>query len=550
MIRTIEAADLFCGAGGTSEGLMQAAKELGYKVNLLAINHWNVAIATHSTNHPLADTRCESLDNVDPRKAVPSGRLDLLCASPECTHHSNARGGKPMSDQSRASAWHVLRWCEALDIRNVLIENVPEFQFWGPLYEDCNCGSGTEVDIKLHDKKCHWQRPVQKKKGRIYRAFLSSLRALGYSVNARVLNSANYGDPTTRERLFIMARKGKAIRWPEPTHRKEGNGDMFGELPKWKPAREIIDWNIKGDSIFTRASRGKKPLSPNTLKRIEAGLRKYSGMAFVLGQQSGASPRSVDKPIPTIAGAGAISLIQPFIIQMDMGGRLQDIEKPLNTLTSADSRGLVEPFLVEYHGTIGRQERTRSLDQPMPTLDTSNRFGLVEPFMVMLNGTDEGSLENSNRSVDQPLPTITGSPHIGLAEPFIVPVNHGFGDTRTHSVDKPMPTITAFDALALAQPFLVEYYGTSGAASVEDPLSTITGRDRFGLVEPTIFQADDGKEYQLDIRFRMLQPHELAAAMSFPAGYKFTGNREQQVKQIGNAVPVSTASALCQALLQ
>ena len=125
MIKNIFAADLFCGAGGSSTGLMKAADKLGLHVDLLAIDHWDIAIATHSTNYPGSDHRCESLDTVDPRKAIPGGRLDLLVASPECTHHSKARGGKPMSDQSRASAWHVLRWCEAMDVRNVLIENVP-----------------------------------------------------------------------------------------------------------------------------------------------------------------------------------------------------------------------------------------------------------------------------------------------------------------------------------------------------------------------------------------------------------------------------------------
>lgn len=417
-MKTIHAADLFCGAGGTSTGLLNAARSLGYQVDLLAINHWQIAIATHSANHPDADHRCESLDNVDPRKLVPDGKLDLLVASPECTHHSRARGGKPISDQSRASAWHVLRWCEALDVRNVLIENVPEFQDWGPL-----------------DKN---DRPIKRQKGRIYRAFLSAMRALGYSVDARIINAADYGDPTTRKRLFIVATKGRKVRWPEPTHSQTG-GDMFGERPKWKPAREIIDWSLKGESIFNR----KKPLSPNTIKRIEAGLRKYGGLPFVLGQQSAASPRATDKPLPTIASAGAISLIQPFI----------------------------------------------------------------------------------------------------------VPVNHGTGDLRTHSLNDPMPTVTGFDALALAEPFLIEYNGTGGPESINEPLNTITGSDRFGLVQPYIFKDDSGQIYMLDIRFRMLQPHELARAMSFPKDYKFIGNREQMVKQIGNAIPIETATALCRTLI-
>ena len=486
MTKTIFAADLFCGAGGSSTGLLQAADKLGLHVDLLAINHWQVAIAPHSTNHPDADTRCESLDSVDPRKAVPGGKLDLLVASPECTHHSKARGGKPMSDQSRASAWHVLRWCEALDVRNVLIENVPEFMDWGPL-----------------DSK---DRPVKRQKGRIFRAFLSALRSLGYAVDYRVLNSADYGDATTRKRLFIMARKGgRKVSWPDATHGKEG-ADMFGDRPKWKPAREIINWNLKGDSIFTR----KKPLSPNTLKRIEAGLLKYGGQAFVIGQQSLSAPRSVNDPIPTIATKGAISFVEPFIIQMDMGGRLQGIDEPMNTLTSADTRALVEPFIVPTNHGLG-DFRTHSVNEPMPTITAFDALALAQPFLVEYHGGD--------------------------------------GPERVKSLNDPLPTIDTSNRFGLVDPFLIEYYGTGSAESIDEPLNTITGRDRFGLVEPYLFQDQNGIQYKMDIRFRMLQPSELAAAMSFPTGYVFTGNREQQVKQIGNAVPVSTASALCHALL-
>lgn len=420
-MNTILAADLFCGAGGTSTGLLLAAERLGLDVNLLAINHWEIAIATHSANHPHATHLCESLDGVDPRKVVPGRRLDLLMASPECTHHSKARGGKPRSDQSRASAWHVLRWAEALHIESILIENVEEFKTWCPLGEN--------------------GQPIERLKGKTYLAFLAALRSLGYHVSERVLCCADYGDPTTRRRLFILARKGKRVRWPEPTYAKGGEESLFGKKQKWRAAREIVDWSFPSQSIFSR----KKPLSSNTIRRIEAGLRKFCGLPFVIGQQSCAAPRLIDHPLPTIAAAGAISLI--------------------------------EPFLVEYHGASypGGGERVRSVDEPMPTVATSNQFGLIEPF-------------------------------------------------------------------------LVEYYGTGGAASVDAPLSTQTTKDRFGLAQPLVFDAG-GQKYLLDIRFRMLQPHELAAAMSFPKDYLFAGNREEKVKQIGNAVPVLTAAALCEALL-
>src|SRR5581483_6805346 len=200
MRKKIFAADLFCGAGGTSQGLLMAANELRADLELIAINHWNVAIDTHSVNHPYAKHLCTGLDEIgDPRKLVPGGRLNLLCGSPECTHHSVARGGKPMSDQSRSSAWHILRFAEALYIDNLLIENVPEFLSWGPLGVN--------------------GRPLKSKRGQLFEQFIASLRALGYSVEWRVLNCADYGDPTTRRRLFIIARRGnKAIRWPDPTH--------------------------------------------------------------------------------------------------------------------------------------------------------------------------------------------------------------------------------------------------------------------------------------------------------------------------------------------
>lgn len=499
--------DMFCGAGGTSTGVRAAARKLGIDMDLIAINHWDVAISTHSTNHPEMRHYNSDLIAIDPHLAVPSGHLKLLVASPECTHFSRARGGKPMSKQSRASVKYVLSWMHALDIENAVIENVPEFMDWGPLHRQCVCGAGPYYDVK-HAKDCKFATPIKNRKGEYFHRFIMKLRELGYNVEWRILNAADYGDPTTRRRLFIMARKGKPVRFPEPTHHREG-GDMFGIKPRWRTAREIIDWSIKGESIYNR----KKPLAENTMRRIEAGLLKYNGKAFVLGQQSGAVARDVDQPIPTVAGAGAISLIQPFIIalrgtadssvktshrsvdnplptitggnhlavvqpfiiQMDMGGRLQSMDDPMNTLTSADARALVQPFLVEYHNGENSERRTRSIDQPLPTLDTSNRFGLAEPFIV-------------------------------------------------------------------------EYYGTGQAQLVEEPMKTITGRDRFGLVEPIVFE-HNGKKYLLDILFRMLQPHELAAAMSFPKGYKFQGTREQMVKQIGNAVPVRLAEALATAAL-
>ena len=250
--RTIRAADLFCGAGGTSNGLRLACRRLGHNLNLTAINHWPRAIETHRRNDPEAVHICERIEGVDPRQIVPGGELDLLIASPECTHYSRARGGRPINDQHRTSAWLILRWAESLYIRRILIENVPEFETWGP--------------IDRHGQ------PIKSKAGETYRAFLNALQSLGYKTDTRVLTAADYGDPTTRRRLFIAADRRRRPRWPRATHGQADRPESSG-MPTWRGAREIIDWSIKGQSIFER----NKPLAPATLKRIEAGLRKFGG---------------------------------------------------------------------------------------------------------------------------------------------------------------------------------------------------------------------------------------------------------------------------------
>jgi DNA (cytosine-5)-methyltransferase 1 len=488
-MKTIRAADLFCGAGGTSTGVARACQRLGLRLNLLAVNHWAIAVETHSANHPKAQHLCETLDSIDPRKAI-KGRLDLLLASPECTHHSIARGGRPACDQSRASAWHVVRWAEALRPERILVENVREFATWGP----------------LNDRF----RPLKRRRGETYQAWLAALRSLGYCVESRMLRSADYGDPTTRERLFVMAVRGKGpVPWPEPTHARASGPDLFGDRQPWRAAREIIDWSIQGRSIFGR----RRPLSDNTLRRIDAGLRRFGGRAaepFLVLLRRNMTARSVDEPVPTLTANG-------------------------------EHVGLAQPFLIQAGGPTGKARQPRSVDEPMRTVIAENHTGLVEPFII--HTTHHG--DRRGHELREPLPTVTGGRRgeMALIQPFIVPFRgeRDGQEPRAHSVDSPMPTVTTINGAGLCEPFLVPYYGTGVADRVSDPLSTITTKDRLGLVQP------DGAH--LDIRFRMLQPHELAAAMGFPADYRFSGNREQVVRQIGNAVTVNLAESLCAALL-
>ncbi|WP_439624118.1 DNA cytosine methyltransferase [Gemmata sp.] len=562
--KRINVADLFCGAGGTSTGLGMAAARLGRAVNLTAVNHWDRAVETHAANHPKAFHFCQSLADLDPKKAVPGGKLDLLVASPECTHHSVARGGKPVNDQSRASAYCVHRWCAALDVKRVLIENVPEFQTWGPL------------DAK--------GRPTKAGRGKLFGAFIDTFKAMGYRVEWRVLNAADYGGATTRRRLFIQAAKGRLpIRWPERSHEPDPTAGLFASLPRWRAAREIIDWSLPGESIFTR----KRPLSDNTLKRIEAGLRKFGGAnaepfllllnrtrnapvgvgepistvtatssdfalcePFVLppeGIHRGNAPRGVGQPMQTItAGRGGGQLVQPFIARMCNSGddncRVKSVEQPIGTIhAGGGSFGIVEPFVM--HTTHHGSDRVYDPAEPLPCVTGANRGeqALVSPFIVPTNyGEREGQSPRCH-DVDKPFPTVVagGSTH-GLVQPFIVPQMSSNGP---RSVSSPIPTVTTTSrGVGLCEPFLVPFYANGLADAVADPLRTVTTKDRHALVEPD--------RCRLDIRFRMLQPHELAAAMGFPKDYKITGNRSEQVKQVGNAVEVNQAKALILAMLE
>lgn len=341
--RTLKIADLFCGAGGTSTGAVEAIERLGYRADLTAINHWEVAVATHSQNHPAARHLCASLDSLNPRSLYAEGELDLLWASPECTHHSQARGGKPISDQSRSTAWCVVRWAEALRPRRIMVENVPEFETWGP--------------IGAND------RPIPARKGEVFKSWLQNLRALGYTVEFRVLNAANYGDPTTRRRLIIQAALGDMqIVWPDPTHAEEGQGG----LPVWKSAQDhVIDWTIPAPSIATR----RRPLAPNTLRRINEGLRKH-GSRFIIAMEHGGRVVSCDKPLPTVtcAKGGAFGLA--YLLPQGGGGMLRPASLPVPTVACAGAIGLV----VEYYGN----GVARPTSEPLPTVTCRDRFGLLE----------------------------------------------------------------------------------------------------------------------------------------------------------------------------
>ena len=480
----VTAADLFCGAGGTSTGLVEAVEELereyGVKIrlDLVAVNHWDVAIATHSANHKFAHHKCSGLTGVDPRSVIP-GYLDLLVASPECTHHSNARGGKPMNDQSRSSGADVVRWIRELRPSMVIIENVREYRTWGPLGVN--------------------GRPLKSRKGEYFQQFLADIRALGYATEDRLLCCADYACPTTRTRLFVYCKRTKwtaPIEWPAASHAKASKDPMLvGALPKWLTARDhVIDWTDHGQSIFNR----KRPLSPNTMRRIEAGLKKFSGIdlgGYLVKLYGTSDASSADQPVPTVTGGGNhIGLAQPFIIPQHSSNEARDVDRPAPVVTTTSRGvGLAQPSFL-----LGQQTPAapRSTDEPVPTVSGKGAISKIEPFMTEFHTAAPGEPERV-RGVDEPLPTVTANgKHFGAVQPFMVA---HFGERegqepRTHSVDEPAPVVTSRGAAELAVPFVTEYHATQEGGNervraVEEPLPTLDCANRFGLTEPFMMSA-------------------------------------------------------------
>jgi DNA (cytosine-5)-methyltransferase 1 len=501
----IRVVDLFCGAGGLSWGVVEALKDragdlaeqhdvsvdeaLEQLVDLVAVNHWERAIETHEQNHPWATHYHAKVEAVEPRSVFdePDPDVKLLVGGPQCTHFSSARGGKPVDEQKRASPWHVLDWVAKLLPENVLLENVPEFESWGPVID----GDPT-------------------RNGQFFEAWVETFRGLGYSVAWRTLNAADYGDATSRRRLFIIARRGLQPEWPATTH-SEG-GEVSGTEP-WRPAAEIVDWTDPGESIWSR----DRPLVNNTMQRIAEGLRRYCH----------------DDLEPF---ADAVAELEKADVEA-----MQENVVPFEDLDSVVEQ-CGDPFLVKFYGT----STARPLDEPVDTITAGGgKFGLCVPYLL---GQQSGAVARD--VTEQPTPTIATRGAIGLYQPkaFVLPrngVQRGLHSNPAYDPEKrPLHTVTAKNHDGhVVTPYLVQYYGQSDAVGIDEPLPTVTTRDRFALVLPEHYP------WGLDIRFRMLQPRELAAAMGFPPDYEFAGNKTETVEQIGNAVPVNLAKSLCGRLL-
>jgi len=348
--------DNFAGGGGASTGIELA---LGRPVDI-AINHDMDAILIHKTNHPYTKHYCENVWSIDPRKVTQGRPVALAWFSPDCKHFSKAKGGKPVDKNIRGLAWVAVRWAATVRPRVIILENVEEFKTWGPLKDG---------------------RPDIDKKGRTFNSFVNALRHHGYQVEWQELRACDFGAPTTRKRLFLIARcDGQPIVWPDPTHGP-------GRIP-YRTAAEIIDWSIPCPSIFDR----EKPLAHNTLRRIANGIQKFiieNSDPFIIpgaapfliqyhGEQSKRETRGqvLTAPLMTVGSNPRYALVSAFISKFYKTGIGQDMRDPLHAITTSPGHfAEVRAFLMAYYGNDG--DVGQRLDEPLRTITSKDRFGLI-----------------------------------------------------------------------------------------------------------------------------------------------------------------------------
>lgn len=540
--------DLFCGAGGTSTGVENAkyAGEQCAKV-IACVNHDANAIASHAANHPDAlhfteDIRTLELSplvaHIGRMKKIYPGALVVLWASLECTNFSKAKGGQPRDADSRTLAEHLFRYIEAIEPDYIQIENVEEFMSWGDM-----------------DENGH---PISKDKGRSYEKWKRNVKRYGYDFDWRILNAADYGAYTTRKRFFgIFAKRGLPIIFPEPTHCKDGKTDMFGQLKKWKPVKEILDFSDEGESIFCR----KKPLAEKTLERIYAGLIKFVAGgkdAFIvkynsMSQTGKYQAPSVDEPCPVVATQGRLALAKVNFLSKQFSGhpgsKNISVEEPAGTITCKDHHA----FVSAYYGN----GYNHSVELPAPTVTTKDRLALINSVFI-----DNQYGTGKPTSINQPVGTVTTVPKFNMVscKPWIM--NTAFSNVGS-SIEQPSQTITANRKWY----YLMNPQFASAGGSVNNPCFTLIAR--MDKMPPYLVEAEGGigiqvtpgdspmavkiKEFMalygiIDIKMRMLRIAELKKIMGFPEDYILIGTQADQKKFIGNAVEVNMARVLCEAI--
>lgn len=491
--------DSFAGGGGASTGISLA---IGRSVDI-AINHDQEAISMHIANHPDTVHYCEDVWEVDPRKATKGQSVALLWLSPDCKDHSKAKGGKPKDKKIRGLAWIGIKWAATVKPRVIMLENVEEFQDWGPLTKD--------------------NLPDPKQKGRTFRTFINAFKYQEYKVDWRELRACDYGAPTTRKRLFMIARcDGQPIVWPEPTHGP-------GKLP-YATAADVIDFELPSPSIFETVAEIKekynlksvRPLAEKTMKRIAKGIDKF----FLKNPK-------------------------PFIMQAYGGyytGSGRSINSPLPTITQRDHNFLVAPTLLQYHDSP--EARGQTVDKPILTIDASPRHALVSASLIKYYGQGIG------QELTEPLHTITSKDRSALSVVHIVKFK---GDNKGQMVNTPLQTITAsIGQFGVIKTYLRKTDDTQGLGHWPKVRAMLNEYCDYNIGEDEILIIEiSGEKYFVsDIGLRMLTPRELFNANGFPPDYIIdhdsTGkklSKTTQVARCGNAVPPPFSEHLTRANL-
>jgi DNA (cytosine-5)-methyltransferase 1 len=527
--------DNFAGGGGASTGIELA---MGRRV-AIAINHDPDAIRMHRTNHPYTEHLQASVWDVDPVAECRGRPVGLAWFSPDCKHFSKAKGAALVDRKIRGLAWITLRWAAKVRPRVIILENVEEFQTWGPVRKG---------------------KPVKKLAGTTFRKFISQLESLGYTVEFRELVAADYGAPTSRKRFYLIARcDGKPIVWPKPTHSKTGADG----LPKWRSAAEIIDWSLPCPSVFASKSeimeryglKAVRPLAKNTMRRIIRGVDKFT-----------------------------IRSGKPFIVECNHsgGGHIAPVGDAYKTITAKHTGGIVAPSLIQYHTEQTESVRASGLGAPINTVDASNRYGLTCANLV------EYYTGGRPLDITDAMHTVTSHDREAVVAAHIAKY---YGGVVGEKVGEPLLTVTAIDHNAVCTAHVVKFKGDNLGHGMKEPMQTVTtsagefaecvaymakmrGGDKLGhwpeirallneycgytLAEDEVLllEISGALYYIADIGLRMLSPRELYDAMGFPADYiidhDYLGNeykKSAQVARCGNAVCPPMATALVRANL-
>lgn len=563
--------DNFAGGGGASTGIEIATG----RAVAIAINHDPAAILMHKTNHPYTEHFQASVWDIDPVAVCRGRRVGLAWFSPDCKHFSKAKGAALVDRKIRGLAWITLRWAAKVRPRVIILENVEEFQTWGPVRKG---------------------KTVKKLAGTTFRKFIRQLEELGYTVEYRELIAADYGAPTSRKRFYMIARcDGKPIVWPKPTHSKTGADG----LPKWRSAAEIIDWSLPCPSVFaTKAEimdryglKAVRPLAKNTMRRIIRGVDKFtirSGKPFIVQQKFQNAAQNIEKPLTTVTAVGAHELCKPLLAPVTVtntsnsvggtvgapvhtvttagnqmlvtpflaecnhsgGGHIAPVTDAHKTITAKHTGGIVAPALIQYHTEQTEHVRASGLGTPIHTVDASNRYGLTCANLV------EYYTGGRPLDVQDPMHTVTSHDREAVVAAHVVKFK---GDNLGHGADEPMQTVTtSAGEFAVCKVYLAKMHGGDELGYwplIRDLLNEFCG---YTLAEDEVLLLEIGGAlyYIADIGLRMLSPRELYNAMGFPPDYiidrDYEGHeykKSAQVARCGNAVCPPVASALVRANL-